>query len=114
MNKAIAAVVTSALGLGLMAAAAPAAMADTHRASIKCTSPSDAKANYSWGDGFTTVTVYFNNHCSHKVSAGIVTKDQDDRLSVYCMVTNGGTSGKKKFDIGVDETVVRIQKGCSL
>ncbi|GAA3439308.1 hypothetical protein [Kutzneria kofuensis] len=60
------------------------------------------------------MTVYFNNHCS----AQGVGRDRHEgpgrRLSVYCMVTNGGTSGKKKFDIGVDETVVRIQKGCSL
>jgi len=113
MNKAIAAVAASAIGLGLMAIAAPAANAATHDASIACTSPSGAKANYSWGDGVTTVTVYFNNHCSHKVSAGVVTKDQDDRTSVYCLTTNGGTTGKKKIGIGVDEHVVRIQKGCS-
>lgn len=114
MNKVLSIVTAGALGLGLMAVAAPAADAATHRASIDCSSPKDAKANYSWGDGATTVTVYFNNHCSHKVSAGVVTKDTDDRLSVYCMVTNGGTQGKKKFGIGLDEHVVRIQNGCKI
>jgi len=114
MNKAIAAVAASALGLGLMAVAAPAADAATHKASIACTSPKDAKANYSWGDGFTSVTVYFNNHCSEPVSAGIVTEDTDDRQSIYCLKTNGGTKGNKKFDIGVDEHVVKIKNGCKL
>jgi lipopolysaccharide export LptBFGC system permease protein LptF len=116
MNKAIAAVVTSALGLGLLAVAAPAAEATTkHTAHIDCSSPKDARSNYSWADGINTVTVYFNNHCSGKVSAGIVVKDvQDGRLDIYCMVTNGGTKGKKKFDIGAQNTVYRIQNGCSL
>ncbi|WP_116200056.1 hypothetical protein [Amycolatopsis circi] len=113
----------SALGIALAGIAAPAASADTaapasaqgkHTASIKCSKPSGAKSNYSWGDGVTNVTVYFNNHCSHKVSAGIVLKDMDGALSVQCMTTNGGTSGKKKFHIGADHSVARIQKGCKL
>ncbi|WP_406642568.1 hypothetical protein [Amycolatopsis sp. WGS_07] len=110
----------SALGIALAGIAAPAASADTvsaqgkHTASIACSKPSGKKSNYSWGDGFTNVTVYFNNHCSHKVSAGIVVKDMDGALSVQCMTTNGGTSGKKKFHIGADHTVARIQKGCKL
>ncbi|MFF0145465.1 hypothetical protein ATK36_1647 [Amycolatopsis sulphurea] len=112
----------SALGIALVGATAPAATAGTmstqakHTASIACSSPKNAKANYSWGDGITNVTVYFNNHCSHKVSAGIVLEDTTGggALSVECMTTNGGTSGKKKFHIGVDHTVKRIQKGCSL
>ena len=116
MNKVMAVVTAGALGLGLMAVAAPAASAaDVKRASIACTSPKDANANYSWANGINTVTVYFNNHCSHKVSAGIVVEDvQDGRLDIYCMVTNGGTKGKKKFDIGVQNKVKRIQKGCTL
>ena len=115
MNKAIAALAASAIGLGLMAAAAPAAQADSGAGHIKCTAPAGEQANYSWADGITTVTVYFNNHCSHKVSAGIVVEDvQDGRLDIYCMVTNGGTKGKHKFDIGAQNKVKRIQKGCSL
>jgi hypothetical protein len=112
--------VGSLVGVGFAGVFAPAAQAAevgtqaTHNASIACSSPKGAKSNYSWGDGITTVTVYFNNHCSHKVSAGIVLKDQDGALSVECMTTNGGTSGNKKFHIGVDHTVARIQKGCSL
>ncbi|MFE3171708.1 hypothetical protein ACFXPA_19500 [Amycolatopsis sp. NPDC059090] len=113
----------SALGIAFAGIAAPAASADTaapvsaqskHTASIKCTKPSGKKANYSWGDGATNVTVYFNNHCSHKVSAGIVLKDTNGAMSVQCMTTNGGTKGKKKFHIGLDHSVVRIQKGCKL
>ncbi|HTI26873.1 MAG TPA: hypothetical protein VL652_38165 [Kutzneria sp.] len=116
MNKAIAALAASAIGLGLMAAAAPTASAtDVKHASISCTTPKDANANYSWANGINSVTVYFNNHCSHKVSAGIVVEDvQDGRLDIYCMVTNGGTKGKHKFDIGAQNKVKRIQKGCSL
>jgi hypothetical protein len=114
MNKALALVAAGAMGLGLMALAAPAAEAASGEGHIKCTAPAGEQANYSWADGITTVTIYFNNHCSGKVSAGIVTKDTDDRESIYCLTTNGGTKGKKKFDIGVDEHVDHIKKGCSL
>ena len=115
MNKALALVAAGAMGLGLMAVAAPAAEAASGEAHIKCDAPKDATSNYSWADGVTTVTVYFNNHCSHKVSAGIVVADvQDGREDVYCMVTNGGTKGKHKFDIGAQNKVKRIQQGCSI
>lgn len=112
MKKVLTLVTAGAMGLGLMAAMAPAADAAVHRASIACVSPKGEKANYSWGDGITTVTVYFNNHCSESVTAGVVTKDTDDRQSVYCLKTNGGTSGKKSIGIGVDEHVTGIKKGC--
>jgi hypothetical protein len=115
MNKVVSMVAVGAMGLGLMAVAAPAAEAATHKASISCPSPKDAKANYSWADGVTSVTVYFNNHCSGKVSAGVVVEDvQDGRLDIYCLATNGGAKGKKKFDIGVQNKVKRIQDGCKL
>lgn len=110
----------SVLGIGLAGAVAPSASAATldaqavHRASISCDKPSGAKANYSWAGGITTVTVYFNNHCSHRVAAGIVLEDEDGALSVQCMETNGGTKGNKKFHIGVDHHVARVQKGCKL
>jgi hypothetical protein len=29
--------------------------------------PPSTQANYSWADGTATTTVYYNNHCSHKV-----------------------------------------------
>jgi hypothetical protein len=116
MNKFMAVATAGALGLGLMAVAAPAADATTkHTAHINCTSPKGAQSNYSWADGITSVTVYFNNHCSGKVSAGIVVADvQDGRKDIYCMVTNGGTKGNKKFDIGAQNKVDRIQEGCKL
>ncbi|SDC41169.1 hypothetical protein [Actinokineospora iranica] len=109
------------MSLGLTGVAASPAAAtgvdaqDTHRASIACAKPKGEKANYSWGDGNISVTVYFNNHCSHKVDAGIVTQNATDgTYSIRCMTTNGGTKGKKKFNIGALNKVVKIQKGCEL
>lgn len=116
MKKVLSIAAAGALGLGLMAVAAPtASAADVKRASIACSSPKGANANYSWANGITSVTIYFNNHCSGKVAAGIVVADvQDGRKDIYCMVTNGGTQGKKKFDIGAQNKVDRIQEGCRL
>ncbi|MDP4511545.1 hypothetical protein [Nonomuraea turcica] len=84
----------------------------THRASIKCTSPKGAKANYSWGDGSMTVTVYFNNHCRHRVPAKVHIKNSVGGSYTECLVTNGGTKGRKKFHIGLAGTLTEITKGC--
>ncbi|WP_188196063.1 hypothetical protein [Nonomuraea sp. SYSU D8015] len=83
-----------------------------HKASIKCTTPRGARTNFSWGDGITTVTVYFNNHCSHRVSAKLHIKNSVGGNYTECMVTNGGTKGRKKFHIGAAGTLTEITKGC--
>ncbi|MDP4505323.1 hypothetical protein [Nonomuraea turcica] len=99
------------------ATSAPAAQgarqtAIKHKASIKCTRPKGAKTNYSWGDGSMSVTVYFNNHCSHQVRAKLHIKNSIGGNFTKCLVTNGGTKGRKKFNIGLASTLTEITKGC--
>ncbi|WP_049562358.1 hypothetical protein [Nonomuraea sp. SBT364] len=81
------------------------------RTSIACKAPKGARSNYSWADGDISVTVYFNNHCSHRVYA---TLHINNPVANYreCFVTNGGTKGKKKFNIGAASTLTRITSGC--
>ncbi|MGW6504089.1 hypothetical protein [Nonomuraea angiospora] len=70
---------------GGAAQAATSSQAPVHRSSLSCGLPA-AKANYSWADGRTSVTVYFNNHCSHKMSAkphGVRLSRQDHMLGLF-------------------------------
>lgn len=84
----------------------------TKRASIKCTKPAGKKANYSWGTGSNdSTTVYFNNHCSHKVKAKLHFKAGGGQTTTKCMVTNGGTKGKKRFTV-TRYHLKSITKGC--
>jgi len=107
-------VVTSA---GLAVFLAPSdAQADKdkpeHTDSIDCEKPKGAKSNYSWSEGTISVTVYFNNHCVHEVKAKLVVEDTryPDTYTETCMVTNGGTKGKKKFRIGAVNLLKNIKK----
>ncbi|MGW4800993.1 hypothetical protein ACWEPC_52095 [Nonomuraea sp. NPDC004297] len=92
--------------------ASAAATAPVHRAALACSRPKGGRSNYSWGDGRTSVTVYFNNHCSHRVSAKLHIKNAIGRNYTICMTTNGGTQGKKKYSIGAARTLTAITKGC--
>ncbi|MFC4009949.1 hypothetical protein ACFOY2_22155 [Nonomuraea purpurea] len=82
-------------------AATASAGAGVQRDSIRCSKPRGKWANYSWGEGNTTVTIYFNNHCSHKVSAKIRFEAKGSVGSngpkFQCMTVNAKTKGKKKF-----------------
>ncbi|GLW10366.1 hypothetical protein Misp01_54940 [Microtetraspora sp. NBRC 13810] len=82
-------------------AATASARAAVERDSVKCSKPGGKWANYSWGEGNTTVTIYFNNHCSHKVSTKIAFERKGsvgDKVTKYrCMTVNARTKGKKKF-----------------
>jgi hypothetical protein len=83
-----------------------------HTASLKCSKPSGNRANYSWNDGSTTVTVYFNNHCSHKVDAKLTMKNPlSGHTYTRCMTTNGGTKGSDSFVVG-EFYLEKITKGC--
>lgn len=77
------------------------AQAGVERDSVSCSKPRGKWANYSWGEGNTSVTIYFNNHCSHKVSAKIMFVRKGsvgDKAAKYrCMTVNAHTKGKKKF-----------------
>ncbi|WP_406311746.1 hypothetical protein OHA77_23955 [Streptosporangium sp. NBC_01639] len=91
---------TSAATAAAKAATASARSA-TERDSIRCSKPTSKWANYSWGEGTTTATIYFNNRCSHKVSARIMfvrKGSAGDKVSKYrCMTVNAHTKGNKKF-----------------
>ncbi|MFC5824220.1 hypothetical protein [Nonomuraea insulae] len=100
------------------AAATAAARAGAERDSVRCSRPKGKWANYSWGEGNTSVTIYFNNHCSHKVSAKItfVRKGSvGDKATKYrCVTVNAHTKGKKKFYAAVykPSSVTRVAR-CS-
>jgi hypothetical protein len=122
MKKAVKALVATATVVGtLSGGTAQAAALDgasqakaqsPYRTSLACKAPKKAKSNYSWGDGRSSVTVYFNNHCGHKVHARLHIKNSIGGNFTKCLVTNGGTKGKKKFHIGLASTLTRITLGC--
>ncbi|WP_433444267.1 hypothetical protein [Nonomuraea sp. CA-141351] len=94
------------------AASASAGVAQAvERESIKCIRPSGKRTNYSWEDGNTSTTVYFNNHCTHRVYATLHFKGPLG-TEKKCLATNGGTSGKKKFGKGVAVNLAKITKNC--
>ncbi|MEO3806108.1 hypothetical protein [Nonomuraea sp. B1E8] len=122
MKKAVKAMVATAAVVGtLSGGTAQAAALDAssqaraqspYRTSLACKAPKKAKSNYSWGDGRSSVTVYFNNHCSHKMYAKLHIKNSIGGNFKKCLATNGGTKGKKKFHIGLASTLTRITLGC--
>ncbi|MGP3960746.1 hypothetical protein ACTWPT_32520 [Nonomuraea sp. 3N208] len=105
------------VGTAKATAATTSAGAAIERDSVRCTKPRSKWANYSWGEGNTTVTIYFNNHCSHKVSVRIMFVRKGsvgDKAAKYrCMTVNAHTKGKKKFYAAVYKpySVTRV-KGC--
>ncbi|WP_433441070.1 hypothetical protein [Nonomuraea sp. CA-141351] len=109
---------TAASAQTTSAATASSARAAVERDSVSCSKPKGKRANYSWGEGNTSVTIYFNNHCSHKVSVKItfVRKGSvGDKASKYrCMTVNANTKGKKKFYAAVYKpySVTRVAR-CS-
>ncbi|MFI6452732.1 hypothetical protein ACIBF6_14355 [Streptosporangium amethystogenes] len=116
------AVAACGAALALLAAPATAATAQTtttatgvtqggERENIKCIRPGGKETNYSWKDGNSSTTVYFNNHCSHRVYAQLHFKGPAGTRK-ECLATNGGTSGKKKFSKGLAENLTKITKDC--
>ncbi|MFG1968947.1 hypothetical protein ACGFJC_06455 [Nonomuraea fuscirosea] len=81
------------------------------RDSVRCIKPSGKKTNYSWSDGNSSTTVYFNNHCSHRVYAQLHFKGPAGTRK-ECLATNGGTKGKKKFHKGLAENLTNITRDC--
>ncbi|WP_255945536.1 hypothetical protein [Streptomyces odontomachi] len=57
-----------ALGTGASEAATPTLSSASptlmNTASFPCTVPQGSSVNYSWTEGITSTTVYYNNHCS--------------------------------------------------
>ncbi|AQZ61442.1 unnamed protein product [[Actinomadura] parvosata subsp. kistnae] len=98
----------------MLTPATGAAAAAIERDSVRCSKPSGQWANFSWGEGNTSATIYFNNHCSHRVSVRItfVRKGSvGDKAAKYrCMTVNAHTKGRKKFYAAVYEpySVTRV------
>ncbi|SEG93244.1 hypothetical protein SAMN05444920_10872 [Nonomuraea solani] len=94
---AAASVVTAGLGVGV---GATPASADVHRGVAGCFA-------WSWGDGNTSVTVYWSNRCktTHKLkikySLGWTTKN-------YTAVVGGKDKGHKRFQTA---SIVSIKDG---
>ncbi|MEU8395327.1 hypothetical protein AB0C28_09060 [Nonomuraea sp. NPDC048892] len=124
-RKLTAALVTCGAAVALLSAPATSATASTstttgtttrlaqavERDSVRCIKPSGKKANYSWSDGNSSTTVYFNNHCSHRVYAQLHFKGPAGTRK-ECLATNGGTKGKKKFHKGLAENLTNITRDC--
>ncbi|MEV0389400.1 hypothetical protein [Nonomuraea sp. NPDC050643] len=95
-----------------------AATTAVERDSVRCSKPSGKWANFSWGEGNTSATIYFNNHCSHRLSVKItfVRKGSvgDKASKSRCMTVNAKTKGKKKFYAAVykPSSVTRVAR-CS-
>ncbi|MFG6194021.1 hypothetical protein [Nonomuraea sp. JJY05] len=126
-NKLVSVLLGSAATAALVLAPATAASAQAgsasaraavERDSVSCSKPKGKWANYSWGEGTTTATIYFNNHCSHKVSVKIMFVRKGsvgNKAAKYrCMTVNAHTKGKKKFYAAVYKpySVTRVAR-CS-
>jgi hypothetical protein len=93
-------------GLALGGLVAPAASAGTsddvsvqevHRGSATCKSPSDKKINISWGDGTTTTTVYYNNHCNQARAVELYFKPAGEFPFTKCFVAPAGKKSSKEI-----------------
>ncbi|GAA1675056.1 hypothetical protein GCM10009733_085090 [Nonomuraea maheshkhaliensis] len=124
-RKLTVALVTCGAAVALLSAPAASATASTttatgtstslaqavERDSVRCIKPSGKKTNYSWSDGNSSTTVYFNNHCSHRVYAQLHFKGPAGTRK-ECLATNGGTKGRKKFHKGLAENLTNITRDC--
>ena len=93
-------------GLALGGVTAPAAFADAsgevsiqavHRKSAKCASPEGKKINISWGDGTTTTTVYYNNHCNQARAIELYFKPAGEFPFTKCFVAGAKKKGNKEI-----------------
>ncbi|NGY59918.1 hypothetical protein G7043_13390 [Lentzea sp. NEAU-D13] len=93
-------------GLSLAGLAAPAASAttsgdvsvqDVHRKSASCTSPSGKKINISWGDGSTSTTVYYNNHCNQARAIELYFRPAGEFPFTRCFVAPARDQGSKQI-----------------
>jgi hypothetical protein len=98
--------------VGVANAATPTAAPHTvtpavSTASFKCSSTSSESANYSWGAGTISTTVYYNNHCSGVLDVSISGLSVEGQNETACLATPVGKSSKK-----YDFLVSSIRKGC--
>ncbi|KAK1181997.1 hypothetical protein B7755_029970 [Streptomyces sp. NBS 14/10] len=80
------------------ASAAQAAPPKSGKDSIKC-NESNARVNFSWKTGWTTTTVYYNNHClgGTRITAAFVFYNDGSTPMYKCVTFQGMTQGKYKF-----------------
>ena len=101
--------VTAGLGLALSGLVPAVASAETsgdvsvqavHRKSAACASPSGKKINISWGDGNTSTTVYYNNHCNQARAIELeFVKESGERFN-RCFVAPAGKKDSKEIPFG--------------
>jgi hypothetical protein len=100
----------AAAGLSLTLLGGPAQAASSSpitaqaSASITCGKGvgGNAKVNFSWKEGWSSTTIYFNNHCTKgkTITAAVVSRNyRVDHWQYWCrpLDTRGQTKGKKKF-----------------
>ncbi|POX42681.1 hypothetical protein C3486_03665 [Streptomyces sp. Ru73] len=82
------------------AAAAPEAKAPpkSGKDSITC-NESNARVNFSWKTGWSSTTVYYNNHCLGGTRVTAAFKFYNDGSTPFykCVTFQGDTQGKYKF-----------------
>jgi hypothetical protein len=102
-------ILIAAAGALMLGATTPAGADDEPtRKKIDCSSRpgNDAKANYSWGKGIQTTRVYYNNHCSKRMTVTL-TFISNPGTRRECWRTPRG-KGDKLFTAGL----TGIRKGC--
>lgn len=105
--------VLASAGLAGFLVPSAALAADVERDSVDCKKPENNKVNYSWSKGITSVTVYYNNHCSHDVKSTLTIEDTySGAYREECMTTQAGEKGRKKFDMKAVDKLVNIKSGC--
>ncbi|MET7297281.1 hypothetical protein ABZS79_35245 [Streptomyces griseoloalbus] len=97
----------AALAIPFSASAASATTAspdaaEAFRYSFSCSSPEGAEANYSFADGITSTTLYYNNHCSAAFKVTLHFGAFED-----CFSTPRGKSSAV-----FREGLISISKGC--
>ncbi|MDC7338137.1 hypothetical protein [Streptomyces lydicus] len=84
----------------LLAATAPAAKAPpkSGKDSIKC-NESNGRVNFSWKTGWSSTTVYYNNHCLGGTRVTAAFKFYNDGSTPFykCVTFQGDSQGKYKF-----------------
>jgi len=73
-----------------------------------CSAQSARRANYTWGDGTATTTVYYNNHCRRRFNVTLYFITIPGKIVSRCWRTPTGKSHKVWNYSDLND----IQKGC--
>ncbi|MEO3867324.1 hypothetical protein ABGB18_00685 [Nonomuraea sp. B12E4] len=112
-------VVATMLGAGPSSAATSPASTDDAQLkdgyTVLCSDGSGDLANFSWTNGTTSATVYYNNHCAHAVNVTVSTIDVDfptDSPWNRCLTTSAHSTGSKKFGYLFGGSIYHVSRGC--